>query len=501
MKRFLITLLLVPSFALHAVEHRHALVMGVWNYSDPKFPPLPGIETDVMSMTAKLQELGFNVTVVNNPTLGQAKKAVDDFGAELLVAKGTGLFYFSGHGCENDGKNYLVPIGTSIHTRSDLDDEALSAQRVLTRMEESGASVNLIFLDCCRNPLTKGAGDLAPMKATGAFIGFATASARAAGASNSGSEYTHALVENMGTPGLSVMDMHTLVTKRVKELTQGDQVPFQYSGLDMPFALVPKGAAVEVMPSPASKVVSRASVSRNRPFVNSLGMKFLPVPGTKVLFCMHETRKGDYAAYASSQDGLDESWRNVRSKGVPVSEGDDHPVVNVSWEDAVSFCDWLSRKEGVTYRLPTDHEWSIAVGIGDLEHAASSPESKTAKIGVYPWGRTFPPRGGAGNYADVVAEAQGTGEVCIQGYTDGYATTSPVMRFSPNMHGLYDLGGNVWEWCEDWYNTRKEGRVLRGGAWFCGIPTSLLSSFRYRFPQAGRGDSGGFRVVLVAPGG
>lgn len=90
---------------LPAAEVRQALVMGVWDYSDPKFPALPGIEADVGKMTAKLRELGFTVSVVTNPTLSQAKDAVDDFGAKLKTGgeAGVGLFYFSGHGSEHDG--------------------------------------------------------------------------------------------------------------------------------------------------------------------------------------------------------------------------------------------------------------------------------------------------------------------------------------------------------------------------------------------------------------
>lgn len=256
-------LLLIPVLLLpaHAAETRHALVMGVWEYKDPTFPALPGIDSDVGRMATKLKSLGFTVSVVTNPTLGRAKQEVDDFGAVLLAGKGTGLFYFSGHGCENDGKNYLIPQGTSIRTRGDLDDEALSAQRVLTRMEEAGTAVNLVFLDCCRNALTKGTGDLAPMRATGTFIGFATASAKVAGASDEGSAYTGALLEFLDTPGLSILDMHTRVTKRVKEMTAGTQIPFQYSGLDVSFAFVPTGPDTGTM-APAAPAVSEAEIQR-----------------------------------------------------------------------------------------------------------------------------------------------------------------------------------------------------------------------------------------------
>lgn len=223
---------------------RTALVMGAWNYSDPQFSELVGIEQDMDQMAAKLQELGFRVTVVKNPTLAQAKRAVDDFGAALKTHRGGGLFYFSGHGAEHEGKNYLIPIGTNIQTRRDLDDEALTANRVLGRMEESGAQVNLVFLDCCRNQMSKaGGGDgLAPMNAHGSLIGYATASGKFAFSTNEGSPYTKALLKHIGTPGISLTDMHTLVSAEVQQISTElgtDQRPGQYAELTGIFQLVP----------------------------------------------------------------------------------------------------------------------------------------------------------------------------------------------------------------------------------------------------------------------
>ncbi|OAI56753.1 hypothetical protein AYO49_00560 [Verrucomicrobiaceae bacterium SCGC AG-212-N21] len=559
MKRFLLSLLLVHSTLLPAAETRNALVMGVWKYTDPAFPALPGIESDVTKMADKLKTVGFNVTVVTNPTLGQAKLAVDDFGAKLKADKGTGLFYYSGHGCENDGKNYLIPGGTTIRARNDLDDEALSAQRVLNRMEDAGTAVNLVFLDCCRNALTKGAGDLAPMRATGTFIGFATASAKVAGASQEGSAYTAALLEKLGTPGVSINDMHTMVTKRVMELTEGSQVPFQYSGLNVAFALVPaitdvttpapamseaeiqrrvdeelkkRMAPVTVQPSPPPSAPTTptspnlgnthplstsdpAKATKSAPFVNSLGMKFVPVSGTKVLFCVHETRVGDFAAFVSGSASYDYSSgeaphtldelkprREFSWRKPGFTQSDEHPVTCASWEDADAFCRWLSKMEGKTYRLPTDYEWSLAVGIGDQEGASATPESKSGKIeGLYPWGRSFPPRGVVGNYADSAAKAKDVGFARIEGYTDGYATTAPVMSFAANEQGLYDLGGNVSEWCIDWYSPlKKESRVVRGASWGSNEPAYMLSAARSGSPPTLRFVIIGFRVVLVVSG-
>ena len=80
----------------------------------------------------------------------------------------------------------------------------------------------------------------------------------------------------------------------------------------------------------------------DKPFTNTLGMKFVPVSGTEVAFCIWETRVKDYAAYAAANTGVDASWKNF---GSGFKQEDTHPVVNVSWEDAQAFCEWLTKKE------------------------------------------------------------------------------------------------------------------------------------------------------------
>ena len=216
-------------------------------------------------------------------------------------------------------------------------------------------------------------------------------------------------------------------------------------------------------------------------FTNSLDMKFVAVPGTKVLFCIHDTRNADYASYAQANSGIDAAWKKEAGSGK-----DQHPVVNVSWEDAQRFCAWLSQKEGKTYRLPTDHEWSVAAGIGDQEDANASPESKSGKVPAkYPWGEYFPPGPKDGNYR-------------VSGVNEGHPGVTPVMQFNPNRFGLYDMGGNVWQYCEDWYDSKRQYRVLRGGSWDNSNPSNLLSSFRSFDPPITRDGYGGFRVVLEA---
>ena len=241
-------------------------------------------------------------------------------------------------------------------------------------------------------------------------------------------------------------------------------------------------------------------------WTNSLGMAFAPVAGTKVLFGIWDVRVLDYAVYAAANPGVNASWKKVEDEGVPVSDGLEHPVTMVSWEDAKAFCAWLTKKEqgegklavGQEYRLPTDAEWSYAVGIGDKE-GNGTPGYKSGKLeGVYPWGTGWPPPKGAGNYADMTSHQKFGG--FIEGYDDGYATTSPVGSFKANPYGLYDMGGNVAQWCEDYYNGQSGSRVLRGASWYLDGSSSLLSSFRdFRRPDC-RGSTLGFRVVVVAAG-
>jgi formylglycine-generating enzyme required for sulfatase activity len=240
-----------------------------------------------------------------------------------------------------------------------------------------------------------------------------------------------------------------------------------------------------------------AAVSKERPFENSLGMKFVPIGiqtgGKTVLFSIWETRRQDYEAYANANSGVDTEWKNPGFE-----QTGEHPVVCVSYENAVAFCAWLTKRErsagkigsGDEYRLPSDEEWSFAVGIGEKEDANAMPKEKDAKIeDIWPWGTRWPPPEGAGNY-DSYSSSKIT--------ADAYDRTSPVGKFQKNTHGLYDLGGNVWEWCGSYYDGSSWSRVLRGGSWSYFKRGSLLSSYRHYGSLRARGISCGFRCVVVS---
>ncbi len=257
-----------------------------------------------------------------------------------------------------------------------------------------------------------------------------------------------------------------------------------------PAIAMPENAAPT--PIAAEPETPRSQLPDGQPWTNSLGMKFVPVGS--VHFCIWETRVKDYEAYCSAM--------GLPRKRALYEGSDSHPVVQVSWHDAKAFCDWLTKKEinegtlakGQSYRLPTDIEWSMAIGLPPEK--GRTPEARDGGIkNIYPWGGAWPPPPGAGNFAD--ASVKEKGSRTIVGYSDGFPHAAPVGSFPPNRLGLYDMAGNVWQWCEETYGTRGTNRVTRGGSWADDRPAELLSSYRNSAPPDTRGLIYGFRCVLT----
>jgi formylglycine-generating enzyme required for sulfatase activity len=264
----------------------------------------------------------------------------------------------------------------------------------------------------------------------------------------------------------------------------------------------------------ARRVLEKAT--KEQPWQNSLGMKFVPVTGTQVLLSIWDTRVQDFLVFVdgSGYDATEGMWslgkdgwkqRGATWKDPGFKQSSTDPVVGVSWDDAKAFCEWLTKRErasgavpeGMQYRLPTDQEWSVAVGL-DSE-TGDTPEEKNSKIKLYPWGPTWPPPAGAGNYCGVESRIgdEPSQWTVIEGYNDGYPRTSPVGSFAANNNGLYDMGGNAWQWCEDWYNSENTHRVLRGSSWDSHKPVFLLASSRDYITPDYRGSFVGFRCVLA----
>jgi serine/threonine protein kinase/formylglycine-generating enzyme required for sulfatase activity len=242
------------------------------------------------------------------------------------------------------------------------------------------------------------------------------------------------------------------------------------------------------------------SVVFDRKWKNHIGMEF--VPFEKTLVSIYETRVQDYEIYWDTLGTEDRFYET------DFDQGPDHPVVNIRREQAKAFCEWLTEVEreqeriqpNHVYRLLTDQEWSHLAGL--VNEVGGSPESRDGKVrGVFPWGKSWPPRSGSGNFADSAGKSVRVVRAAIPGYTDGFARTAPVGSFDANEHGVFDLAGNVWEFVGDNYSSRPGGGpypvVMRGGSWQDSRKENFETAHRNVTKIDRTQPLWGFRVVLA----
>ncbi len=225
---------------------------------------------------------------------------------------------------------------------------------------------------------------------------------------------------------------------------------------------------------------------------------------------INEVSNAEYHLYDSNHNSGSAEGVSLNNAG--------HPVVNVSWDDAARYCNWLSEKDKLEpayieqdghmkplatitngYRLPSEAEWVYAARIAGRSEAAR-----------YPWGDGFPPTTKAGNFAD--AQIADTLANVVTGYNDGYRASAPVGSFSSQAAGFNDLGGNVAEWINDFYAVYPgqaerlvkdptgpvigDHHVVRDSSWRDGSITELRLS--YRDYSRGPRDTLGFRIARYA---
>ena len=230
-------------------------------------------------------------------------------------------------------------------------------------------------------------------------------------------------------------------------------------------------------PSPA--VVRRAA---GRQLVVDLGvnqtLEFVWLDGLHLWAGKCEVTNGEYRRFKAGHKSLEREKLSL--------DGEDQPVVRVSWEDAQEYVAWLNKSfvasvpAGCRFRLPYEVEWMIMARCGDNRE--------------YPWGSRWPPA--YGNFSDLSARKSLADWRGIRGYDDGYAVTCPVAASGANEWGLFGMAGNVWEWCQDWFDETKQHKVRKGGSWdFDQQPSLRVQSRGFGRPDA-RYDTVGFRLVL-----
>jgi len=472
-----------PAAPAGGTERRIALVIGNSNY---EVSPLKNPGNDARAIASALRESGFQVTERHNLTQAAMREAIRVFGDELKRG-GVGLFYYAGHGMQVKGRNYLVPVRSDVRREDEIEDQAVSADLVLQKMDAAKNRMNIVVLDACRNnPFARSfrsrSQGLAQMDApSGTIVAFATApgSVAADGRGNNGL-YTQHLVSNIRQPGLKIEDVFKRVRVSVKRDSQGQQVPWENTSLEGDFyfkygkpgqtppADLPPVTVASIAPTLKPAPVPVVPVVPIGPIQTwtdpTLGMEFVQIPKGCFQMGSPDYETGRTAGERQHEVCVESLWMGKyevtleQYKKFYRDHTDNHndervPVAMVNWYDAVRFANWLSDKSGHKFRLPSEAEWEYAARAGTAT--------------AYFWGDDF----STGCQGETIYAH------CAKPPLLG---RMPVGSYKPNAFGLHDMLGNVWEWTASIYDASYSGgelrfadagsfaslRVNRGGTWF-----------------------------------
>jgi formylglycine-generating enzyme required for sulfatase activity len=544
-KSAFIIILFLLVYALFA-QQKFALVIGNSNYTG--ISKLTNPVNDANDIAAVLQGLGFTVDKLLDGNLVQMEQAVDRLKNRLSVSSGSyGFFFYAGHGVQSNGVNYLIPIGASIPSENYLRDRAVSVQTMLTELNEAKNALNVVVLDACRdNPFgwarsgSRGLVVVSHQPADSIIVYATSAGSTAADGTGRNGLFTTHLLNNLKQPGLEVKEVFNRTGADVSRASNRQQIPAVYSQFfetaylgSRPVQPVPQPEVVQPVPQPTPQ-----PQPENLPhYVVRPLVDMVRIPrGTFQMGSPSNEPSGRYtnggqhsvtvnAFYMGKYQVTQAEYEAVMGTNPSYFKDAKLPVERVSWYDAVEFCNRLSQREGLTpaytidkgrsdpnnksesadtmlwlvdtvrwlvtwnpnangYRLPTEAEWEYACRAGTTTPFNTGNNVTTGNAnydGNYPYNNN----------------AKGT-------YRE---RTTVVGSFAPNQFGLYDMHGNVWEWCWDWYGNYPSGsqtdprgpvsgtyRVLRGGSWYYSA-VYVRSANRDNGPPSYRNYDLGFRLV------
>ncbi|GHU08260.1 hypothetical protein FACS1894151_03870 [Spirochaetia bacterium] len=529
-----VVLAIIPLLTVQA-QQKYALVIGNGAYTS--IARLNNPVNDANDMTAALESLGFQVDKILNGNLDQMENAVVRLKNRLSASTGSyGFFFYAGHGVQSNGENYLIPVDANIASESFLRTKAMQMQAVLDELNQAANSLNIVVLDACRdNPFSWARGGTRGLQVVGrqpadSIIVYATSSGSVAqdGTGRNGL-FTEQLLRNLKTPGLEVTEMFRRTGADVSRVSDRKQIPAIYNQFFGTVYLNGTSAPVVTpgpVTAPAPTVQSAAPPQQSAQSANMVrinGGRFtMGSPSSEANRQSNEVQHQVTVSsfYIGKYEVTQREYQAVMGTNPSGFKGDNLPVEQVTWFDAIEYCIKRSRSEGLTpaytmtgrtpaagypitaatvswnrnangYRLPTEAEWEYACRAGTTTafNSGNNAESLAGKA----------------NVADLTAKEVNP-DWTIVNIRDGYVNTAPVGSFAPNTWGLYDMHGNVWEWCWDWYGNYSSGsqtdpagassgtfRVWRGGSWF-NYGQGLRSAFRNYFTPSYRRDYLGFRV-------
>jgi|GEM_PF-2541025 len=468
-----------------------ALVIGNRTY---QHQPLRNTINDTIDIAAVLRKIGFEVILKTNLNQSQMDDAIDNFGNRLLQTQTVGLFYFSGHGANVAGTNYLLPIDNKkIRRAKHLRYYAIDAHKILQTMEKGrNNSINIMILDACRNDpfpninksLNRG---LNRINTTGSIIAFATAIGDTTPDNSPNGRnglFTYHLISGLNKAYKTkqrIVDMFIDIMNGVKKDTKGQQQPWYNSSLQGKYCI---GGCGETIPVTKPKDYFQDHLKKG-----DLGPKMTWIPAGSVVMAnktidigrfamgIYEVTVAEYLNFVKSTKSNLPEWQKYAnisrikryySKLGTALKGDNYPIVGISWHNAKAYTKWLSQQTGETYTLPTEAQWQYAARAG---------------TNIKYW----------------------LGQANCLNCGEQFEYTAPVGSFTKNPFGLYDMLGNVQEWTCSEYRGEKQKCVdknridstrlsLVGGGW---DTDQLQLTYRSKWSATTRYATIGFRVVKI----
>jgi formylglycine-generating enzyme required for sulfatase activity len=516
-----------------SAPQKFALVIGNGAYGSG-LSRLNNPVNDANDMTAALQSLGFTVDKVLDGNLDQMETAITRLKNRLSVQKNTyGFFFYAGHGVQSDGVNYLIPVGVSIPSANYLRDRAVSVQAMLGELNDAGNELNVVVLDACRdNPFSwarsgggRGLTVVSNQPADSIIVYATSAGSTASDGTGRNGLFTERLLKNLKTPGLEISEVFRLTGADVAQASERKQIPAVYNQFfgrayfgPQPVAVTaplaqpapapqPAPAAAPApapTPTPAAQPTPAPATTASRPAASTtslaptemvrinagtftMGTTADEIERYNVVEVPSQRQVTVSSFYMGKYEVTQKEYLEVTGTNPSYFKGDTLPVESVSWYDAVEYCNRRSQREGLTpayaidgndvtwnqnangYRLPTEAEWEYACRAGTVTSFSTGNNITTGQAN---YNGNFPFFNNAkGRYRE---------------------RTTKVGSFKPNPWGLYDMHGNVSEWCWDLLPSGE--RIDRGGNW--GSPGGVVRSARPNSEKPTlRGSIRGFRVA------
>jgi len=516
-----------PDAAVNPTKPKKRLAWIIGNSDYGYVNTLKEPANDAYLIASALRYKGYKVQVNYDLTLEDLRYALKKF-SEKIDDYDTFIFYYAGHGLEVDGVSYIVPIDANFRKRKEIPLHCMDINDIATQFKVPNIP-KLILIDACRENIFKSRswdgeyrggekGQLDFPELLNSKVIYSTQPDSKVRDDNQFAEKFAEAIEKGGcideilrdvarqiiqiSNRRQALDTRGLLYEEICFGTQAESSRIDSKVIHPPISTPSDD---DLLPKKSSKRVSikMVKVKGGRfemgciPKQNDCGkVKTSIVEVEDFLMSPSEITNAQFVPFLNSQGNqidMDsrQRWYDLENNNAKIEkEGErykvkggyeDHPVVCVSWYGAMAYCEWLSEKQGITFRLPNGKEWEYA-----------------AKGGVH---------------KDDYIYSGGDKLLSVGWFTKNTkdSGTRPIMTKKPNTLGLYDMSGNVWEWCNDIIpievlvlekgkhirkgtSETKKGRIIRGGCWYS-LEDICSVTYKHKYLPEKHHEAVGFRIV------